>query len=368
MAKKDEKQKAAANREASKRNKAIPFPPPRDLLLGTDPSHVAEGELDSESDAEPPSNDRASTLAHEVVDLRPLWIFLKNFAQARSAAPRRTIHAPVRCMSCPPPSFSATEPALRYACFTLIAARSKSLLHRSHVINAGRRASCLRHWHLCIHTATDFRFLHGPLCFGARANSIGPIRLYTHPVHLSTTYPGVNPSNSTINMINTFLDWAQEQPNVWIINSAQLLAWMQNPKSIADLDQVDALKCSTPQVDASTKICNGIPANENGLLSHCDFPDFPFFTCYGCPEIEPTVDNPNPQQQVPDGQQQRFRLPANCSTPFWDPIAGKCLCTSATCDFVDNSQPIGPNGANLTGGGTGGAAGASASPASQILQ
>ncbi|KAJ7038618.1 hypothetical protein C8F04DRAFT_1179632 [Mycena alexandri] len=55
MAKKNEKQKAAANREASKRNKAIPFPPPRDLSFGTDPSYVAEGELDSESDAEPPS-------------------------------------------------------------------------------------------------------------------------------------------------------------------------------------------------------------------------------------------------------------------------------------------------------------------------
>jgi hypothetical protein len=38
-----------------------------------------------------------------------------------------------------------------------------------------------------------------------------PIGLYTHPIHLSTTYPGVNPSNSTINMINEFIDWAQVQ-------------------------------------------------------------------------------------------------------------------------------------------------------------
>jgi hypothetical protein len=74
-------------------------------------------------------------------------------------------------------------------------------------------------------------------------------------------------------------------------------------------------------------------------------------------------------------------VPTNCSTAFWDPIAGKCLCTSSTCAFTDASRPIGvsllsflllrtaddgvllpqPNGANLTGGGTGGAAGASAS-------
>jgi hypothetical protein len=36
-----------------------------------------------------------------------------------------------------------------------------------------------------------------------------PIGLYTHPIHLSTTYPGVNPSQKTIDMINQFLDWAQ---------------------------------------------------------------------------------------------------------------------------------------------------------------
>lgn len=40
---------------------------------------------------------------------------------------------------------------------------------------------------------------------------------------------------------------------------------------------------------------------------------------------------------------------ANCSTPFWDPIKGECICNSATCAFTDQSRPIGPNGANLTG-------------------
>lgn len=40
-----------------------------------------------------------------------------------------------------------------------------------------------------------------------------PIGLYTHPIHLSTTYPGVKAPNSTITMINNFLDWAQQQQN-----------------------------------------------------------------------------------------------------------------------------------------------------------
>jgi len=40
-----------------------------------------------------------------------------------------------------------------------------------------------------------------------------PFGLYTHPIHTASTYPGVQVSNSTINMINEFLDWAQEQQN-----------------------------------------------------------------------------------------------------------------------------------------------------------
>ncbi|PFH48892.1 hypothetical protein AMATHDRAFT_5410 [Amanita thiersii Skay4041] len=127
-----------------------------------------------------------------------------------------------------------------------------------------------------------------------------------------------------------------------------------NPVPLCKLDSVSSLKCTVPQVDASLKICNGMPHNERGLLSHCGFSNFPFYTCYGCSQVQPSPDNPNPPQQVPDGQNARFRLPANCSTPFWDPIKGECICTSSTCAFVDDSRPAGPNGANLTGGGLGG--------------
>ncbi|KIK00783.1 hypothetical protein K443DRAFT_678970 [Laccaria amethystina LaAM-08-1] len=44
-----------------------------------------------------------------------------------------------------------------------------------------------------------------------------------------------------------------------------------------------------------------------------------------------------------------YLVPTNCSTPFWDAIGGKCICSSNTCQFEDNSRPIGPNGANQTG-------------------
>ncbi|KAJ7359485.1 hypothetical protein DFH08DRAFT_911490 [Mycena albidolilacea] len=189
------------------------------------------------------------------------------------------------------------------------------------------------------------------------------IGLYTHPIHLSTTYPGVNPSNSTINMINRFLDWAQVQQDVWIVSNKQLLTWVQNSVPTSQLDSVAALNCSTPQFNTLQMICNGIPTNENSLLSHCVFSDFPFYTCYGCPETEPMVGNPNPAQQVPHGQQMCFRLPTNCSTLFWDPIDRKCLCIASDCAFGDNSQSISVNSANLTGSRMGGSTDASTRPA-----
>ena len=182
------------------------------------------------------------------------------------------------------------------------------------------------------------------------------------------------------------------------------MAWTQNPTRVADLNNFAPLKCSTPQVDA--KICNGMPQNEAGLLSHCAFPDFPFYTCVsdqpecngffltvassmGALRSSPLPPTPTPNslfllasnrvsavgfsyasQVVP--WLISCTVPANCSTPFWDPIEGNCLCTSDSCAFNDDSRPIGvstlsriaelglsfsltqPNGANLTGGGTGG--------------
>ncbi|KAF8661960.1 hypothetical protein AX16_001255 [Volvariella volvacea WC 439] len=181
-----------------------------------------------------------------------------------------------------------------------------------------------------------------------------PIGLYTHPIHLSRTVPGTTARPSTIEMINAFLDWAQEQQDVWIVSNEQLLDWVRHPVPVSQLDQIPSLRCTTPQVDPGREICNGIPQNENGVIQHCAFDDFPFYTCYGCPSTPPTPDNPNPSQEVPMGEQPRFRLPANCSTPFWDPVAGECICASSTCAFEDDSRPIGPNGANLTGGGIGG--------------
>ncbi len=64
---------------------------------------------------------------------------------------------------------------------------------------------------------------------------------------------------------------------VWIVSTEQLLAWVRDPTPVGQLDGFDALRCSTP--DVQENICNGMPEREKGLLAHCPFSEFPFFTC-----------------------------------------------------------------------------------------
>ncbi|KAG2022544.1 hypothetical protein CC2G_000285 [Coprinopsis cinerea AmutBmut pab1-1] len=180
-----------------------------------------------------------------------------------------------------------------------------------------------------------------------------PIGLYTHPIHVSLSYPGVTVSRSTIDMINRFLDWAQEEhDNVWIVSNEQLLDWVRNPVPASQVGSLPSFQCEPVRPQRSQQICNGIPGNQDGLLARCGFSEFPFFTCYGCPSTLPTPMNPNPAQAA--GQPVRYRVPANCSTAFWDPIEGRCTCTSGDCAFSDVERNIGPDGTPYVGGGTGG--------------
>lgn len=76
-------------------------------------------------------------------------------------------------------------------------------------------------------------------------------------------------------MINEFLDWTQTFDDVWFVSNEQLLEWVRVPVPIAQLGNVSALQCKSPDV-GDAKICNGIQANEQGLLLKCPFIDFPW--------------------------------------------------------------------------------------------
>lgn len=104
-----------------------------------------------------------------------------------------------------------------------------------------------------------------------------PFGLYTHPIHIATGYPGLTDPTATIDMINDFVDWAQNQNNVWIVSTEQLLDWVRHPVPADQMNTLTSFQCEVP--DVKDNICNGMLPNEDGLLDLCPFSDFPFYTC-----------------------------------------------------------------------------------------
>ncbi|KAK4053645.1 hypothetical protein OIO90_003884 [Microbotryomycetes sp. JL221] len=137
-----------------------------------------------------------------------------------------------------------------------------------------------------------------------------PFGIYSHPIHLAVGYPNVPDPIEIREAIKGFLDWLQTHDDVWFVTNQQLLAWMRNPVPASEMRTW--LTCQAPDVPASTRICNGIAENQQGLLVQCPFSDFPWSTCYGCPQEPPTPDNPVPAQNTQLGV--RYHLPSNCST------------------------------------------------------
>lgn len=174
-----------------------------------------------------------------------------------------------------------------------------------------------------------------------------PFGIYSHPIHISLTYPGAPTAANQlmVTMLNQFIDFAMTSPqfqNVWMINNKQLLAWMKNPVPASQLNTLPEFQCQTPNPNQD-KICSGIPAKENTVMLKCISevagdslnnspfnvsihraltrrPSFTynllvFQTCYGCPTVRPTPDNPNPPQKNNDGSV-RTRISSDCETPL----------------------------------------------------
>ncbi|CAH1759942.1 4042_t:CDS:10 [Entrophospora sp. SA101] len=163
-----------------------------------------------------------------------------------------------------------------------------------------------------------------------------PFGVYLHPVQLSEI-PGRPSPEPSIKMLKEFFDWALTQPNVWFVTNQQLLQWMKNPVPADQLKDYAPFKCQTPNV--GKEICNGLDDDKNGqaddgLKESCNFDIAVWSTCYGCPKVQPTVDNPVPDSTNP----KRYRVPTTCDTLWWDPIENKCLCSTPECSYTDQSK------------------------------
>ena len=71
-------------------------------------------------------------------------------------------------------------------------------------------------------------------------------------------------------MISQFLDWVQQQQNVWIAWTWQLLQWVMNLVPLSQLDSLKPLKCNgTPSM--TSRSAAACPSTEDGLVEPCAF-------------------------------------------------------------------------------------------------
>lgn len=92
-----------------------------------------------------------------------------------------------------------------------------------------------------------------------------PFGIYTHPVWLGPAQQAIPDGRAKFAAVNRFLDAAAAMPDVWFVTTSQLVDYMKNPVSAAQLGSQPYMQC--PRIP--TGICNGLTP---GLAESCSFP------------------------------------------------------------------------------------------------
>lgn len=154
-----------------------------------------------------------------------------------------------------------------------------------------------------------------------------PFGVYLHPIWVGPGVPPAIPSGtSKFAAVSAFLDYAMAQPNVWMVTHQQLIAYMKNPVSAAELGSQPYMQCPAPPAN----ICNG--AGNSTLFETCNLPNGTMRTCFGCPATYPDIANPTPARTT-----SRCVVPDTCDGLYWDPVACSCLPGGS---YKDSSRPI----------------------------
>ncbi|KAL0080685.1 hypothetical protein J3Q64DRAFT_1705650 [Phycomyces blakesleeanus] len=181
-----------------------------------------------------------------------------------------------------------------------------------------------------------------------------PFGIYVHPTHL-TNYPGLPDPSSLRQGVISFIQSLAGKPDVWFVSNDQLLQWMQNPVPASELANQSYMKCELP--NTGKEICNGlekIAISDVGLVSSsllntCNFNVASWGTCFNCPSVAPTLATPLPPLSVQSTDPSyRHPVPDNCDSIWWDPVAGQCLCTTASCAYKDVSVTVNTTTAGTT--------------------
>ncbi|KAI8923143.1 hypothetical protein BC831DRAFT_472753 [Entophlyctis helioformis] len=159
-----------------------------------------------------------------------------------------------------------------------------------------------------------------------------PFGIYTHPVWLGPAIPPTIPNGAgKLAMLQRVLDNVMARPDTWMITSSQLIEYMKNPVPASQLAAQPYMQC-TPNPAPPTNICNGLSIAGADV---CNLPNGTISSCYGCPAVYPSLENPAPQRVG-----SKCPLPDTCDMLWWDPAGCKCLCTAASCARNDTSRAI----------------------------
>jgi peptidoglycan/xylan/chitin deacetylase (PgdA/CDA1 family) len=82
-----------------------------------------------------------------------------------------------------------------------------------------------------------------------------PFGVYMHPLWIGAAQQGVPDGAPKLAAINKFLDQAMANTDVWLVTNYQIIQYMRNPVSAAELGNQEYMKCGrTPPAN----ICNGL--------------------------------------------------------------------------------------------------------------
>ncbi|CAO3611433.1 unnamed protein product [Mucor hiemalis] len=201
-----------------------------------------------------------------------------------------------------------------------------------------------------------------------------PFGIYVHPTHL-TTYTGLPDPKDQFDATISFIKSLSAKPDVWFVTNQQLLQWMKNPVKSSELGAQDYMQCKQPVIPK--EICNGLDDDHNGiiddgLVNSCNFGTTSTKTCFNCPGVAPTLDNPTPPSTAQNGTAgYRYPLGDNCDSTWWDPIGNTCLCTTADCQVKSVAVPktnttASGNGTSTAGGKTDSKGNSASSVAAQV--
>ncbi|KAJ1345157.1 hypothetical protein BSLG_000672 [Batrachochytrium salamandrivorans] len=180
------------------------------------------------------------------------------------------------------------------------------------------------------------------------AGNRAPFGIYTHPVWIGPANPPAIPDGTQkLAMLQSVLNYVMSKPDTWMVTTAQLVAYMKNPVSAAELGAQPYMQC-TPNPAPPTNICNGKSVVGADV---CNLSNGTFSSCYGCPSSYPDLNNPSPPHLG-----SKCPVPDTCDTLWWDPAGCKCLCTVPACAWNDTSRAINldPNSLNPQNTGHGG--------------